>query len=92
MNMNVNIIHRRDREKTKISMDSFKDHKIIAPPPSPTNITTNVISNTTELSSNDDVLWADKVLTKQSLTNKKSQHNKHSKKGVDLEVEEVEEV
>jgi hypothetical protein len=87
--MNINTIHRRDREKSKISLNSFKDQKIIAPPPSPTNITTNVISNKTELSSNNDRLWADKVLTKQSLTNNKLQHNKHSKKGVDLEVEEV---
>jgi hypothetical protein len=87
--MNINIIHRRDREKSKISLNSFKDQNIKAPPPSPTNITTNVLSNAFEFISNDDGLWADKVLAKHSLTNNKLQHNKHSKKGVDLAIEEV---
>lgn len=36
--MNINIIHRRDREKSKISLNSFKEQNIKAPPPSPTNI------------------------------------------------------
>ena len=89
--MNINIIHRRDREKSKISMDSFKDQNIKAPPPSPTNISINsslFIENKVKVEEKkctNEKVWADKLLIYKSL----NAHAKNSKNCGDLNVEDI---